>query len=149
MCFCCCLSVCLLASFCNNFQTHFHEIFREGWQWAVKQMVKFRWRSGSLSGCRGCFPDLSLLGDTESGVNRLHCAMLQCTACTGRHRHSNCDVITSPAHYRLSCRSQTVSLYDGTDVATLVRRALVQVCTVPVLLVIRMHLSVGQSWKGA
>jgi len=29
-------------------------------------------------------------------INRLHCIMLQCTACTSRHRHSNCDVITSP-----------------------------------------------------
>jgi len=23
-----------------------HEIFREGWQWANEQMIKFRWRSG-------------------------------------------------------------------------------------------------------
>ena len=95
LCFCCCVSVCLLASLCKNFQTHLHEIFREGWQWAIEQMVKFRWRSGSLSGYRGCFLDSSLLGDTESGINRLHCATLQCTACTSRHRHNNYDVITS------------------------------------------------------
>ena len=24
-----------------------HEIFREGWQWANEQMIKFWWRSGS------------------------------------------------------------------------------------------------------
>jgi len=42
-----------------------HEIFREGWQWAIEQMIKFRWWSGSPSGYRDCFPDLSLLGDTE------------------------------------------------------------------------------------
>jgi len=46
--------------------------------------------------------------------NRLCCATLQCRACTGRHRHSNNDVITSPAHDR---------------------RALAEVCTVSVLLI--------------
>ena len=29
-----------------------HEIFREGWQWASQQMVKFWWRSGSRIGIR-------------------------------------------------------------------------------------------------
>jgi len=42
------------------------------------------------------------------------CASRRCKACTSRHRHSNYDVITSPAHDR---------------------RALAEVCTVPVLLV--------------
>jgi len=37
----------------------------------------------------------SLLGDMESGINRLRCATLQCMACTSRHHHSNYDVITS------------------------------------------------------
>ena len=36
MCFRNCLSVCLLAALCKNFQTHLHEIFREGWQLASK-----------------------------------------------------------------------------------------------------------------
>jgi len=67
------------------------------------------------------FPDSSLLGDTESGVNRLPCVTLQCMACTSRHRHSNYDVITLPAY--------------GTDIATLVRRASAEVCTLPVFLV--------------
>jgi len=39
--------VCLLATFRNSLQTDLHEIFREGWQWAGEQMVKFWWRSGS------------------------------------------------------------------------------------------------------
>jgi len=43
------------------------------------------------------FPDSSLSADTESGINRLRCATLQWRACTSRHRHSNYDVITSPA----------------------------------------------------
>jgi len=30
-------------------------------------MIKFWWRSRSPSGYRACFPDSSLLGDTESG----------------------------------------------------------------------------------
>jgi len=72
----------------------------EGWQWAKEEMVKFRWQSKSPSGHRDCFPDSSLMGDTESGITRLRCATLQCTACTSRHRHSNYDVITSPAHER-------------------------------------------------
>ena len=41
------LSVCLLATLRKNFQTDLHEIFREGWQWANEQTVKFWWRSGS------------------------------------------------------------------------------------------------------
>jgi len=36
-------SVCLLATFRNNFRTDLHEIFREGWQWADEQMFKFWW----------------------------------------------------------------------------------------------------------
>jgi len=31
----------LLATLCKNFQTDLHEIFREGWQWADEQMIKF------------------------------------------------------------------------------------------------------------
>jgi len=52
-----CLSVCLSVS-----RTDLHETFREGWQWSSKQIIKFWWRSGSPSGYRDCFPDLSSLG---------------------------------------------------------------------------------------
>ena len=41
------LFVCLLATLRTNFQTDLHEIFREGWQWANEQMLKFWWQSGS------------------------------------------------------------------------------------------------------
>ena len=41
------LFVCLLATLRKNFQTDLHEVFREGWQWANEQMIKFWWRSGS------------------------------------------------------------------------------------------------------
>jgi len=67
---------------------------------------------------RDCLPDSSLLGDTESGINRLRCATLQCKACTSRRRHSNCDVITSPADDRQPRQT-----------------CLAEVCTVRVLLV--------------
>jgi len=70
------------------------------------------------------------LGDTESGINQLRCAMLQCTACTSRHRHSNYDIIASPAHDRQPRQPVMVN-----DVMTLVRRALAEVCSVPVLLI--------------
>jgi len=83
------LSVCLLATLRKNFR-------REGCQWANEQIIKFWWRSGSPSGYGDWFPDSSLLGDTESGINRLRCATLQCTTCTSRHRRSNSDVITIP-----------------------------------------------------
>jgi len=39
--------VCLLATLRKNFQTNLHEIFTQGWQWAIEQIVKFWWRSGS------------------------------------------------------------------------------------------------------
>jgi len=32
----------------------------------VNKLIKFRWRSGSTSGYRDCFPDSLLLGDTKS-----------------------------------------------------------------------------------
>jgi len=35
------LFVCLLATLGKNFQMDLHEIFREGWQWANEQMIKF------------------------------------------------------------------------------------------------------------
>jgi len=54
----------------------------------------------SPSGYRDCFPDSSILGDTESGINRLRCATLQCRACTSKHRHNNYDLITSPTQDR-------------------------------------------------
>ena len=63
------LFVCLLATLRENFGTDLHEIFTEGWQWATEQTIKFRWLSGPLSGCSDCFPDSSLLGDTESAAH--------------------------------------------------------------------------------
>ena len=36
-----------LATLCKNVQTDLHEIFREGWQWASEQTIKFWWRSSS------------------------------------------------------------------------------------------------------
>jgi len=41
-----CLPVCLLATFRKIFQTDLHEIFKDGWQWAGKQRIKFWWQSG-------------------------------------------------------------------------------------------------------
>ena len=86
-----------VSNFAKNFRTNLHKTFREGWQWANEQITKFWQRFGSPSGYRDCFSDLSLLGDTESGIIQLRCAMLQWCACTSRHHHSNYDVITSLA----------------------------------------------------
>jgi len=35
------------SNFAQNFRTDLREIFREGWQWASEQLIKFWWRSGS------------------------------------------------------------------------------------------------------
>ena len=50
-----CLVGCLLATLRKNFRTDLPAIFREGWQWASEQTLKFRWRSGSPPGWRDCF----------------------------------------------------------------------------------------------
>jgi len=42
-----CMSVCLFATYRKNSRTDLLEIFREGWQGANEQMIKFWWRSGS------------------------------------------------------------------------------------------------------
>jgi len=93
-----CLSVCLLTTLRKNFRTDLHEIFREGWQWAIEQVVTFWWRSESPSGYRDCFPDSSLLRDIRKVIN---------------------------GHSFILIR----------QMAALVRYVLVEVCTVPVLLV--------------
>jgi len=41
------LFVCLLATVSKNFPTDLPEIFRDGWQWANEQTIKFWWRSKS------------------------------------------------------------------------------------------------------
>jgi len=43
----------------KNFRTDLHDIFREDWQWANEQMIKFWWRAASPSGYKDCFPDSS------------------------------------------------------------------------------------------
>jgi len=65
------------------------------------------------------FLDSSRLGDTERGINRLRWATLQCRACTSRHRHSNYDVITSPARDRQPRQPVMVN-----DIARLVKSCL-------------------------
>jgi len=60
-----CLSVCWQLR--KNSQTDLQKTSMGGWQLANEQVVKLWRRSGSSSGYRNCFPDSSLLGDTESG----------------------------------------------------------------------------------
>jgi len=53
ICNCRCLSLCLsVSNFAQKLQTDLHEIFREGWQWASEQMIKFWWWSRSWIGIR-------------------------------------------------------------------------------------------------
>jgi len=55
------LSVRLLATLRINFQTDLHEIFREGWQWASEQMIKFWCQSGSQIRIQTCIPIVALV----------------------------------------------------------------------------------------
>jgi len=87
--------VCLFATLHKNFQMDLHEIFREGWQWVNKQVIKFWWRSGLLSGYRDCF-QICHYWEIQKVVNGHSFILI--------HR-----------------------------LAALVRRALAEVCTVPVL----------------
>jgi len=123
-----CLSVCLLATLRKNFQTDLHEILREGWQWASEQIVKFWWQSeyrldtGIIFRIRHYW-ELRNVVSTD-------CAAGRCGARRAlQRRHSNYDVITSSAHDRQPRQPVTVN-----DVATLVRRALAEVCTASVFL---------------
>ena len=121
-----CLSVSIL---CKNFLTDLHEIFREGWRWANEQTIEFWCRSGSPSGYRDSFPDSSLLGDTESASSDLFILICQIAAVV------IIKLETRAGRYRKIRQRPT-------DITTLVRRALAEVCTVLVLLVSFMF-----SWK--
>jgi len=49
----------------KNFQTDLHEIFREGWQWAIEQNNDYIFVAIWITvWIQGFFPDSSLLGDT-------------------------------------------------------------------------------------
>ena len=67
-----CLSVCLLATLRKNSRTDLREIFREGWQWATKQIVKFWWRSRSIPNPDPDYGSVSRRGKTCLG-GCMHC----------------------------------------------------------------------------
>jgi len=119
LCFRRCLSVCLsvLTTLHKNFWTDLAEIFSEGWQCISEKMIKSWWRSGSPSEYRDCFPDSSLLGHTESGINQLRSATPQCMACA----LAGIIIATSTS---LRHRPTT----DSHD-----RRTFAEVCTVPIV----------------
>ena len=81
-----CLFVCLLATLRKNFLTDFHEICREGWQWADEQTIEFWWRSGSPSGYRIVYR-IRHYWEIRKVVST------DCAACTSRH---DVTVIMSP-----------------------------------------------------
>ena len=81
----------VFVNFAQKLPNRFAWIFREGWQWASEQMIKFWWWSISPSGYRDCFLDSSLYGDTENGINRLRCAAQRSSA---RHALAGITVVT-------------------------------------------------------
>jgi len=68
ICFRRCLFVCLsVSNFAQKLRNRLHEIFTEGWQWDLEQVINFGGNPDHLLDTGIVFPDLSLLGDTESG----------------------------------------------------------------------------------
>ena len=61
--------VCIFATLRKNFQMYLHEIFREGWQWAIEQVIKFWYWAGPPSAYKNCYPDSILLWDRKSCNN--------------------------------------------------------------------------------
>ena len=112
--FVCCLFV---SNFAQKLPNGFAWNFQGRLEWTNEQMIKFWWRSGSRSGYSDCFLDSSLLGDTESDINRLRCATLRC-----RHALAGIAIATMTS---LRHRSTT----DSHD-----RRALAEICTAPVVI---------------
>jgi len=74
-----CLSLCLLATLRKNSRTDLHEIFREVWQWANEQTIKFWWKSRPPSGYGDCFSDSSLSWEIRKVVST-DCAARRCSA---------------------------------------------------------------------
>ena len=116
LCFHRCLSVCLLATLCKSFGSDLREIFSEG-RPMNKHWLNF---GGNSDHCLGKGIVLRIRHYWEIWkVVSTDCTVWHCSAWHAlQHCHSNCEIITSPAH-------------DSHD-----RRALVEVCTVPVLLVL-------------
>jgi len=137
-----CLSACLsVSNSMRKLPIGFAWNFQGSWQWANEQMIKFWWWSGSLSEYRDCFPDLSLLGDTESGISWLRCTTLQCGVCTSRHCISNYDVITSPSHDR---QPWQMCLGGGMHCPNV--SSCLLFCFTRMLSSESLHESVGRSW---
>ena len=92
----------------------------------VNKMIKFWWRSGSPSGYRDCFPDSSLYWQIRKVVST-DCAARCCSAGHALAAAVAIETVTSLRH-----RPTT----NGHDI-----RALAEVCTVPVPLVITFCVS--------
>jgi len=73
---------CLLATLHKNFQRHLREIVREGWQWANKQMTKFRCRSRSfwIQGLFSGFITIRRFGKWLTDINLLLIQICQMVA---------------------------------------------------------------------
>jgi len=114
LCFRRCLSVCqfvcLLATLHKHVRTDVREIFTEGWKWADEQMIKSWWRSVSYRLDTGIVFRIRYYWEIQK------LASTNCTArrCSGGHALSGIAIAT---------------------MTSLRHRPLVEVCTVPVLLV--------------
>jgi len=108
-----CVSVWLLAALHKSFRTDLHEIFREDedWQWSNEQMIKF-WYSD---------PDHRL--DTEI-VFRI------------RHYWEIWKVVSTDCVTRLCSAQHALAGITIASMTSLRHRPLVEVCTIPALLVL-------------
>jgi len=106
------------------------ENFREDWQLANEQMIKFWWRSGSLSGHRDCFPDSSLLGDMESGINWLRHYV------TGPQQTATTDV----PWWRYALSHVPVLLVNSLSIAFLFSSTAITCCALKLFTIAAIHM---------
>jgi len=85
------MSVCLLVTLRKKFKTDLHEIFREGWQWAIEQMIKFWWRSRSPFGYRDFFSGFVTIGRYRKWLTDINLLLMPISNWFSRWRDWYCD----------------------------------------------------------
>ena len=98
-----CLSVYLLANLHKNVRTDLHEIFREGWQWANEQMIKFWWRPGSRITDPNTYPDTVSDPYRDTGKACLDGGMHYPSASSLYHRRNQTKFSTAPCRKKTRC----------------------------------------------
>jgi len=89
-----------VSNFAQKVLTDLYEIFREGWQWDSEKLLNFGGDPDHRLGTGIIFRICHYWEIWKVVSTDCACATLQCRALSAWHRHSNYDVIMSPAHDR-------------------------------------------------